>query len=61
MPSDSPSAISAEFQFPETLSNTKSFNTEFFKAAIVKDPEVWFQYFKDWFLKLSNFKTLPVC
>ena len=39
MPSDSPSAISAEFQFPETLSNTESFDTEFFKAAIVKDPE----------------------
>ena len=39
MPSDSSSAIPAEFQFPETLSNTKSFDTESFKAAIVKDPE----------------------
>ena len=38
--SDSLSAISAEFQFPETLSNTESFDTEFFKAAIVKDPEI---------------------
>ena len=33
------SAILAEFQFPETLSNTESFDTKFFKTAIVKDPE----------------------
>ena len=53
MPSDSPSAISAEFQFPETLSNTESFDTESFKAAIVKDPEAWFQYFKDYHMKVT--------
>ena len=35
----SPFTISAEFQFSETLSNTKSFDTEFFKAAIIKDSE----------------------
>ena len=37
--SDSPSVILVKFQFPETLSNTESFDTEFFKTAIVKDPE----------------------
>ena len=39
MSSKSLSAISAEFQFSETFSNTESFDTEFFKAAIVKDSE----------------------
>ena len=39
MPSDSPFAIPAEFQFPETLSNTESFDTESFKAVIIKDSE----------------------
>ena len=39
MSSESLSAISAKFQFPETLSNTESFDTEFFKAVIVKDSE----------------------
>ena len=57
MPSDSPSAILAEFQFPETLSNTESFDTESFKAAIVKDPEAWFQYFKDYHMKVTQFKN----
>ena len=57
MPFNSPSAISAEFQFPETLSNTESFDTEFFKAAIVKDPEVWFQYFKNYHMKVTQFKN----
>ena len=57
MPSDSPSTISAEFQFPETLSNTESFDTEFFKAAIVKDPEAWFKYFKDYHTKVTQFKN----
>ena len=40
MSSEFPSVISAEFQFLKTLSNTESFDTEFFKAAIVKDSEV---------------------
>ena len=53
MPSDSLSVISAEFQFSETLSNTESFNTEFFKAAIVKDSETWFKYFKDYHTKVT--------
>ena len=57
MSSESPFTISAEFQFPETLSNTKSFNTEFFKTAIVKDPETWFKYFKDYHMKVTQFKN----
>ena len=57
MSSESPSAIPAEFQFPETLSNTESFDTEFFKAAIVKDPEAWFKYFKDYHMKVTQFKN----
>ena len=57
MSSESPSAISAEFQFPETSSNTESFDTEFFKAAIVKDPEVWFKYFKNYHMKVTQFKN----
>ena len=40
MSSKSSFTISAEFQFSETLSNTESFDTEFFKAVIVKDSEV---------------------
>ena len=47
------SAIPAEFQFPETLSNTESFNTEFFKAATVKDSEAWFKYFKNYYMKVT--------
>ena len=31
--------ISAEFQFPEPLSNAKDLNTESFTATVVKDPE----------------------
>ena len=57
MSSKSPSVISAEFQFPETLSNTESFDTEFFKTAIVKDPEAWFKYFKDYYIKVTQFKN----
>ena len=37
MSSESSSAISAEFQGTETLSNIENFNTEFFKTAIIKD------------------------
>ena len=36
---DSVSTFSVEFQFSETLINSEDFNTEFFKAAIVKDSE----------------------
>ena len=54
---NSPSVISAEFQFPEIFSNTESFNTEFFKTAIVKDSEVWFQYFKNYHMKVTQFKN----
>ena len=57
MPFNSPFTISAEFQFPETLSNTESFDTEFFKVAIVKDPEAWFQYFKNYYMKVTQFKN----
>ena len=57
MPSDSSFMISAKFQFPETLSNTESFNTEFFKAAIIKDPEAWFKYFKNYHTKVTQFKN----
>ena len=57
MSSESPFTISAEFQFPETLSNTESFDTEFFKTAIVKDSETWFKYFKDYHMKVTQFKN----
>ena len=40
MSSEFSSIISAEFQFSETLSNTESFNTEFFKTVIIKDSEI---------------------
>ena len=53
----SSSAISAEFQFLKTLSNTESFDTEFFKAAIVKDSEIWFKYFKNYHTKVTQFKN----
>ena len=57
MSSESPFTIPAEFQFPETLSNTESFNTESFKAVTVKDPEAWFKYFKDYHTKVTQFKN----
>ena len=57
MSSESSSAISAKFQFSETLSNTESFDIEFFKAAIVKDSEAWFKYFKDYHIKVTQFKN----
>ena len=57
MSSESSFTISAEFQFLKTLSNTESFNTKFFKAAIIKDPEVWFKYFKDYHTKVTQFKN----
>ena len=57
MSSESSFTISAEFQFPETLSNTKSFDTEFFKAVIVKDPEAQFKYFKNYHTKVTQLKN----
>ena len=57
MSSESPFTISAEFQFLKTLSNTESFDTESFKAAIVKDPKAWFKYFKDYYMKVTQFKN----
>ena len=57
MSSESPFAISVKFQFPETLSNTESFDTEFFKTATVKDPEAQFKYFKDYYTKVTQFKN----
>ena len=53
----SSSVISAEFQFLKTLSNTESFNTEFFKAVIIKDSEIWFKYFKNYHMKVTQFKN----
>ena len=55
--SESSFIISAKFQFSETLSNTESFNIEFFKAAIVKDSEIWFKYFKNYYMKVTQFKN----
>ena len=57
MSSKSSFTISAEFQFSETLSNTESFDTEFFKAVIVKDSEIWFKYFKNYHTKVTQFKN----
>ena len=57
MSSESLFTISVKFQFSETLSNTESFNTEFFKAAIVKDSETWFKYFKNYYIKVTQFKN----
>ena len=53
----SSSTISVKFQFSETLSNTESFNTEFFKTVIVKDSETWFKYFKNYHTKVTQFKN----
>ena len=50
-------AILAEFQFPELLSNVKGLNTESFMTTVVKDPEVQFNYFNDYHMKVMQFKS----
>ena len=49
--------ILAEFQFPELSSNTKGLNTESFMTTVVKDPEAWFNYFNDYYMKVMQFKS----
>ena len=49
--------ISAEFQFPESLSNVKGLNTESFTVTVVKDSEAWFNYFNNYHTKVMQFKS----
>ena len=57
MSSESISTFPLEFQFSEPLSNPGDFNTESFKAAIVKNPEAWFKYLKNYHTSVNEFKT----
>ena len=53
---ESISIFSFEFQFSELLFNSDNFNTESFKAAIVKNSEAWFKYFKNYHTSVNEFK-----
>ena len=57
MSSESISTFSLEFQFPEPFFNSDNFNTESFKAAIVKNHEAWFKYLKNYYTSVNEFKT----
>ena len=57
MSSESISTFPLEFQFPEPLFNPDNFNTESFKVAIVKNPEAWFKYLKNYHTSVNEFKT----
>ena len=57
MSSESISTFPLEFQFPEPPFNSGDFNTESFKAAIVKNPEAWFKYLKNYHTSVNEFKT----
>ena len=56
MSSEFISMFSLEFQFSEPLFNSDDFNTEFFKAAIVKNSEAWFKYLKNYYISVNKFK-----
>ena len=57
MSSESIFTFSLEFQFSEPLFNPDDFNTESFKAAIVKNSEAWFKYLKNYHTSVNEFKT----
>ena len=57
MSSESISTFPLEFQFSEPPFNSGDFNTESFKAAIVKNPETWFKYLKNYHTLVNEFKT----
>ena len=57
MSSESISTFPLEFQFPEPPFNPGDFNTESFKAAIVKNSEAWFKYLKNYHTSVNEFKT----
>ena len=56
MSSESISMFSLKFQFSELLFNSDNFNTESFKAAIVKNSEAWFKYLKNYHTSVNKFK-----
>ena len=56
MSSESISMFSLKFQFSELLFNSDNFNTESFKAAIVKNSEAWFKYLKNYHTSVNEFK-----
>ena len=57
MSSESISTFPLEFQFSEPPFNPGNFNTKSFKAAIVKNPEAWFKYLKNYHISVNEFKT----
>ena len=57
MSSESISTFPLEFQFSEPPFNSGNFNTESFKAAIVKNLEAWFKYLKNYHTLINKFKT----
>ena len=56
MSSESISMFPFEFYFSEPLFNSDNFNTESFKAAIVKNSEAWFKYLKNYHTSVNKFK-----